>query len=183
MSEQRFREVYDAHAADLLAYLVRRVEQREDAADLLSEVFLVWWRRRPDLPPDEVRMWLYGVARKTLATYERGVRRRYRLAAALAASLRAQPPVTLDEPASHVTDALSRLPAKDREALLLACWEGFTPEQIATVLGIRPGTARVRLHRARERLRLLLDEEHAAATARHHPTGAVRAGRPGSERC
>jgi RNA polymerase sigma-70 factor (ECF subfamily) len=82
VSEGQFRAVYDAHAADLLRFLVRRVEQPEDAADLLSEVFLVWWKRQPDVPSDEARLWLYGVARKVLANYGRGNRRRYRLAVA-----------------------------------------------------------------------------------------------------
>lgn len=183
MSENRFRGVYDAHAADLLAYFVRRVDPVEDAADLVSEVFLVWWRRRPELSGDEERMWLYGVARKTLATYERGVRRRYRLAAALATALRNQPPVMIEEAAAHVTDAVSRLPARDRDALLLSCWEGLTPEQIGAVLGIRPGAARVRLHRARQRLRQLLEEDENAVMPRHQIKGAIRAGTTGSERC
>jgi RNA polymerase sigma-70 factor, ECF subfamily len=44
----------------------------------------------------------------------------------------------------------------DRELLLLIAWDGLTPTQAATVLGIAPVTVRVRLHRARNRLRLAL---------------------------
>lgn len=48
--------------------------------------------------------------------------------------------------------ALATMPEGDREALLLVSWEGLTPDQAAEVLGIRTGTLRMRLHRARRRL-------------------------------
>jgi RNA polymerase sigma-70 factor (ECF subfamily) len=50
-----------AHAPGLLAYFTRRVQQRDDAADLLGETMLVLWRRVADVPSDEqaARLWLY----------------------------------------------------------------------------------------------------------------------------
>ncbi|WP_448641755.1 RNA polymerase sigma factor [Geodermatophilus sp. URMC 63] len=56
----------------------------------------------------------------------------------------------------RVRGALGRLSAEDRELVTLVAWEGLTPAQAAVALGIAPGTARVRLHRARTRLRALL---------------------------
>jgi RNA polymerase sigma-70 factor (ECF subfamily) len=51
---------------------------------------------------------------------------------------------------------LSTLPDDDRELLTLVAWEGLTPAQAAGVLGLTPGATRVRLHRARTRLRAAL---------------------------
>ena len=51
-----------------------------------------------------------------------------------------------------VGEVLSRLPATDAEVLRLWAWEQLDPHEIALVLGIGPGAARVRLHRARRRL-------------------------------
>jgi len=45
-----------------------------------------------------------------------------------------------------------------REVLLLVAWEQLTPAEAAAVLGVPPGTARSRLHRARAALRLALQE-------------------------
>jgi RNA polymerase sigma-70 factor (ECF subfamily) len=60
--------------------------------------------------------------------------------------------------------ALSEIPAKDREVLLLVAWAELTSEQAGQALGIPAGTARSRLHRARQRIRALL------APAGHHDT-------------
>ncbi len=48
--------------------------------------------------------------------------------------------------------ALAELPAAERELLLLVAWENLTPTEAAQVLGIPAGTARSRLHRARQRM-------------------------------
>jgi RNA polymerase sigma factor (sigma-70 family) len=55
--------------------------------------------------------------------------------------------------------ALRALPPEEREVLLLVAWEQLTPAQVALVLGIPPGTARSRLHRARAALRPVLAGE------------------------
>jgi RNA polymerase sigma factor (sigma-70 family) len=47
--------------------------------------------------------------------------------------------------------ALAVLTDSDRELLLLVGWEGLSQAEAATALGISPGAARVRLHRARKR--------------------------------
>jgi RNA polymerase sigma-70 factor (ECF subfamily) len=56
----------------------------------------------------------------------------------------------------ELAEALRRLTPGDRDVLLLAAWGDLTQEQIARTLGIRPGTARSRLHRARRQVRAAL---------------------------
>ena len=65
------------HGRDVLAYALRRAAGPEDAADVVAETFLIAWRRLSDIPAGaEARLWLYGVARHTLANQRRGERRR-----------------------------------------------------------------------------------------------------------
>jgi RNA polymerase sigma-70 factor (ECF subfamily) len=66
--------VYLANASDLLSYFERRVSPVADAADLLSATYLVAWRKVDSIPtdPEQARMWLFGVARRTLANAQRG---------------------------------------------------------------------------------------------------------------
>ena len=65
--EERLRRLYAANAPALLAYALRRGTSREDAADLVSDVFLAAWRRIDDVPAgDEARLWLYGAARRLI---------------------------------------------------------------------------------------------------------------------
>ncbi|HJV09636.1 MAG TPA: sigma factor-like helix-turn-helix DNA-binding protein, partial [Acidimicrobiales bacterium] len=56
-----------------------------------------------------------------------------------------------------VHEALACLGDDDRELLTLSGWEGLTPLELAAVFGIPPATARTRLRRARQRLRVELE--------------------------
>ena len=53
------------------------------------------------------------------------------------------------------------LPEQDRELLLLMAWEHLELRQAAEVLGVRPNTLAVRLHRARRRLSAALEAQKA----------------------
>lgn len=159
-AEARFRKLYADHGREILAYALRRVGDPEDAADVLAETFLVAWRRSADIPVGpEARLWLYGVARRTLANHRRGELRRARLNERLRAELADAisdwtPP---EDGAGEAIAALGRLDPRDRELLRLTAWEELSPRQAATVLGLSAVAARSRLHRARRRLRRELE--------------------------
>ncbi len=153
----RFSRVYRSTRAEILAYLLRRAPQREDAADLLGEVYLAAWRRIDDVPEgDAARLWLYGVARRVLANSYRRQRTVRNVAGVLRAELIARDVAAIDTADAKIVavhDALDALDADDRELLTLTAWEQLTPAEIAGMTGAAPGTVRVRLHRARARLR------------------------------
>jgi RNA polymerase sigma-70 factor (ECF subfamily) len=150
--EQLFRAQYPS-----VAGYVRRRSEPGLVEDLVNEVFLVAWRRLDEVPPDP-RPWLLGVSRNVLGTHIRGARRRRALHERLAAleidSSRMEPPLD----AGAVAAALSALRPKDCEALMLVTWDGLTPSEAALVLGERPASFRVRLHRSRSRFRALLEQ-------------------------
>lgn len=154
-----FEALFTRTSQAVLAYLVRRVDDPTDAADLLAEVYLVAWRRLERVPVgDEGRLWLYGVARRVVANHRRGQARRRQLADRLREQLQSAPitaPPPSDEEA-RIHAALAQLPDADKEILRLTAWEGLGAHEAAVVLGIRPDAARARLARARQRLRELL---------------------------
>jgi RNA polymerase sigma factor (sigma-70 family) len=169
LAEARFRELYAEHRGEILAYALRRVADPEDAADVLAETFLVAWRRFDDLPSrGQARYWLIGVARRALANQRRGDDRRSKLVERLRTELAADlvPMRAETSDGGEVLAALATLEAADQELLRLNAWEGFGPSEAASVLGISSVAARSRLHRARRRLRLALDAQRSAATAR-----------------
>jgi RNA polymerase sigma-70 factor (ECF subfamily) len=155
-AQERFEDVFRRHHPAVVAYARRRVP--EDAADdIVASTFLVAWRKVEEIPA-EALPWLLAVARNVIATQRRGSQRRsalrLRLENAEAGSV--SPPVA-DEPAAGVAAALGRLPANDREAITLIAWDGLRPAQAAAVLGQSPAAFRVRLHRAKRRLRRELE--------------------------
>lgn len=174
--EDRFSALFERTHVALLGYAVRRVADPADAADVVAETFLVAWRRLDDVPVgDDARPWLFGVARRVLANHYRGERRRLALADRLRDSLQeAIPPPQVDGP-SPVELALERLPDDDRELLRLLAWEELAREEIAVAMGLSRGAVRVRLHRARTRLRQAMQdldrETDEAAVKRISRTG------------
>lgn len=153
-----FEQLFDDNARAVLGYAIRRVGP-DEAADVLSEVMLVAWRRRDDLPVEsEARFWLLGVARNVISNRDRSNVRRERLGERLRAELASATADIADDVGTRIAvrDGLLALPEADREILMLTAWEGLEPSEAATVLGIHAAAARTRLHRARTRLRAAL---------------------------
>ncbi|RXZ72458.1 RNA polymerase sigma factor [Agromyces albus] len=158
--EDHIESAYLANAADLLSYFGRRVQIPADAADLLSETFLVAWRRGDRMPaePEQARMWLFGVARRVLANAARGAIRHSDLTHKLRAHLETLPTEHVDTETLDIRAALDAIPADQSELVRLVLWDGFTLPDAATILGISESTARGRYQRARTQLRELLRE-------------------------
>lgn len=165
-----FTAVFDRYYPPVHRYLAQRVGQ-EIADDLASEVFLVAFDRRARYEPAQgsARPWLYGIATNLLHRHRRSEARRYR---ALARSTAAWEAAERDhQPVEHRLDdlavqgeyaatleALSRLAPHERDLLTLLTWEDFSYEQAAAAFGLPVGTVRSRTHRARAKLRRLVEQ-------------------------
>lgn len=157
MQEQKLADLYDSWAAKVHAYAVRHCGV-QGADDVVSETFIVAWRRI-DVIPDDALPWLLVVARNTIAHRHRSAARRARLGDALA-TLPVEQHRTTEEIATarlETIEALRHLSAKEREAVLLIAWDGLTIKAAADVAGCRERAFRARLSRARAHLRAALD--------------------------
>lgn len=164
---ERFTAVFDRHYRQIYAYAARRLG-RDLAEDVASETFLIAFDRRHsyDSARADVRPWLYGIASNLIARHERAETRRYK---ALAKAVGAQEAGDhadavagrLDAMAVRgpLADALRRLPGPVRAVLLLVAWAGLNQQEVAAALDIPAGTARSRLHRARQEMRKALGAE------------------------
>jgi RNA polymerase sigma-70 factor (ECF subfamily) len=153
-----FAEVYDRHAATVYRYAVRRVGV-DGADDVMGETFLVAFERREryDASYDSALPWLLGIA-TILIRKHRGAEARYLRAVASSVL----PEAVVDDrderlDASRAIGELAatirRMPARDRDALLLYAWADLDYEGVALALGVPVGTVRSRLNRARRLLR------------------------------
>lgn len=147
--------MYDESYVRLLGYALGYVN-RASAEEIVSETFLIAWRRLSDVPSRELP-WLFGVARNLIRERYRADQRLRTLCAELGAEgLTGQ---HVGDVAERVADraaalqALAELPDADRELLTLLAWHGLTNAEAAQVLGCSTATLLVRLHRARRRLR------------------------------
>jgi RNA polymerase sigma-70 factor (ECF subfamily) len=147
----RFRALFEANYGAVRRYVHHRGVSGDRADDVVAETFLVAWRRLGDVPNGGALPWLLAVARNVWLNQRRSDRRRY---AFLARLPRPQPVPPPDEPGdgAPLRAALAALGHDDQEILRLVAWDGLTAAEAGQVLGCSPGAARVRLHRARQRL-------------------------------
>lgn len=148
--ERCFREL----APRVFAYARRQCEA-DEAQDVVSDTFLVAWRRWGDVP-DNALPWLLVTARNTIANRRRGTVRRDRLTEDIR---RIEATAGNSPGADHdvieraaVLGALAQLTYHEREALLLVAWDGLSSFEAAKVAGCTRRAFEVRLSRARARL-------------------------------
>jgi len=153
--------LYERHAPAVFRYLARRAGPPA-AEDLLSEVFIAALSASSRVVAHDsgsALPWLYGIGLNVLHRHFR--------------QQQPAPGVTRDlgmdwdavddridawGERGRLRAALAVLTDSDRELLLLVGWEGLSQAEAATALGISPGAARVRLHRARKRVLCTLEE-------------------------
>ena len=153
---KRFEELFDANVRAVSGYARRRAPASE-ADDVVAETFLVAWRRLDDVPV-MAKPWLLGIARRVVANQRRAAIRR----AALTERIAHHPAGTSHDDGRPVVRALSLLAERDREVLLLTAWDGLSCDEAAAVLGCSRTATKVRLHRAKRRLRAAFEQLDAS---------------------
>lgn len=138
------------HAAVVHGYAVRRVGP-DLAEDVLADVFLIAWRRRPDLPAERERAWLLTTARWVITDHRRSAARRERLLRQVPTPGHEPDPAVAVTIALDVQRALASLRPTDQEVLRLAEWDQLTHAEAAALVGCSAATFTVRLRRARAR--------------------------------
>ncbi|MFI9557106.1 RNA polymerase sigma factor [Nonomuraea endophytica] len=158
-----FEAFYRRHVESITRFIARRVDDPHTVADLVAEVFVAVLDSahtyRQGLGSELA--WLYGVARNTLSAERRRAFRESRLAVRLKGRrlldpddlVRLEERIDAESRARRAFEAMAGLPDGERAVLELVVLDQLTVTEAAAALGIRQGTARVRLHRARTALK------------------------------
>lgn len=177
---ERFAEIFDRHFATVFRFAERRVGH-DQAAEVASETFARAFAKRRSFRAEAIDAlpWLYGIASKLILHERRRFVRYLAAVERVSADVRTadherdlhQADRRLDAPAdwAKMRAALLTLSDTDRELLLLVAWDGLSYEEAAAVLELPLGTVRSKLHRAKARLRELLDPNGRTLDDRHIP--------------
>jgi RNA polymerase sigma-70 factor (ECF subfamily) len=169
LSADEIAGLYDRHAEAILAFLVRRTWDPEVAVDILAETFAVALegRRRFRGHDDEAaRAWLYGIARHHLADHFRRTGAQRRAVARLGIERRPLTDIEYEriedlagsrELRDHVAEKLESLPLDQREAVRLRVVEEQGYQTLSNALDISQDTARARVSRGLQALRVAID--------------------------
>ncbi|NRQ30744.1 sigma-70 family RNA polymerase sigma factor [Nonomuraea sp. NN258] len=160
-----FEAFYRRHVDAVTRFLARRVDDPHTVADLVAEVFVAVLDSahtyRAELGTEIA--WLYGVARKTISAERRRAYRRMMLTDRVNGRrqldtddlARLEERIDAERESRRAFEAMAELPEGERAVLELVVIDQLSVTEAALALGIRQGTAKVRLHRARNTLRKL----------------------------
>jgi RNA polymerase sigma factor (sigma-70 family) len=151
---------YREHVDAVQRFVARRVADPHLAADLTADIFLAAigaakrYRARRGRPI----AWLYGIARNVVADEHRRRQREQRAVRRVSgralidpdALTRMEERLDAERQMRDVYQALGCLPDEDRALMELVALDGLSIAEAAAALGLKPVTARVRLHRSRQ---------------------------------
>jgi RNA polymerase sigma-70 factor (ECF subfamily) len=167
--ESALTDLYDRYRTILFSQIMRILNNREEAEDVLQEVFIQVWRRSSDFDEKRGRpfTWLVTLARSRAIDRLRSLASRERVAQA---GSREESEEVSDaardafrsEQRGLVNSALEQLPDEQKHALVLAYFEGLTQSEIAARLGAPLGTIKTRMRTGMMKLRELLGGKSAS---------------------
>jgi RNA polymerase sigma-70 factor (ECF subfamily) len=161
-----FEDVAGTLSDPLQRYLVRMVGNRATADDLLQETLLRIARGLPDFQGrSSVKTWAFTIATRVATDHFRRPETRARIVDVdeiteiSASDADVEGRVVIDEMNSCVREVIHSLPEEYRAALILHDIQGLTAAETAEACGCSLATAKIRIHRARARLKDALGEE------------------------
>lgn len=176
-------EFYRRHIQKVLSFVVRRVGDPEEAADLAADVFVAVMESSDSFDPRRGRAvpWLLGVAANVSSARQRQAGRQAQVETRVRGRClldaddygRLEERIDAERPARRLFNVMANLPEGQRQVLELVVLEELTPTETARALGISPATARMRLTRARRWLHRSLDASDLRLVAGISLRGAV----------
>ena len=162
-----FDELVRRTYVDTYTLAMRLTANEEDARDVVQESYLRAWKGIKRFRGDaQFSTWMYRITANAAATLVQKRRRRRTesleyVEEPIDASIEGQPDVAAESSIGleELARAVAALPPKLRSIVVLKDVYGLSHEAIAEDLGISVAAAKVRLHRARKRLRDVLFEE------------------------
>jgi len=159
MSPEEFNRVFRAQLPMISAYLSRRVPFSE-VEDLASDLFEIAWSKKEQIPEGFELPWLYKTARYLVSNFHRKQSGRNGILARLAEPVAAPSAESIALADIELSDAFAGLIPVEREIISLWALEGLSNAEIAKVLEMSENAAAIRLTRAKQKLKGLLNLEN-----------------------
>jgi RNA polymerase sigma-70 factor (ECF subfamily) len=160
---EAYRLLVRRYGDALFGHALRMSGNQDEAADLVQQALVQGFKRLHTCrEPERVGAWLFRIVANLCKDHVRSPRRRDVPLAALASAVRGpsdpEADVQAAETRKHVWNALQALTPEQREAFVLKHVEGRSYEEIAAVMDLSVASLKMRVHRAREALKGLLEE-------------------------
>lgn len=154
-----FEQVYERYYFDVFRFFIKRIENRQEAEDLTSDVFLYCYKNynRYDSKKSAISTWLFLVAKSMLKTYYRDRKQHLDISDfedwLLADATDMSRAVYLEQLRRFLTEQIKTLPEKQQQVIIMRFFQEKDFDEIAIALDTSQGNIRVMLTRAIAKLK------------------------------
>ena len=154
MTEKEYNECVSQYADNVYRFIVKNLRHEEDARDIVQTAFEKLWRNREAVESKKSKSYLFTVAYNQMIDHIRKNKR-----------IQLKDEFSEDGRVQHqdsgnlkkaLMEALNRLNETQKSLVMLKDYEGYSYEEIGTIMGLNESQVKVYLHRARLTLRTYL---------------------------
>ena len=154
-AEQAFAELYKRHSAKIYAYCLRMTCNKEEAQDIFQETFTKFFQiAKEDKEMNNLPAYLLRIAHNLFLNSKRIEIATVSIEDYMAYGFNNS--LENDELLEHIKSALDSLPNEYKEVFILREYNGLSYKDIADVIGENIGVAKIRIFRAKEKIRKLI---------------------------
>ncbi len=159
--QRLFNELYTQYEKRVFAYCVYVTGDKDQASDVFQEVFIKAYKSLHTVRESEKSAnWLFRIARNeclnSLKVSQRNERRNIDIEDTYESDQLSSPPAEYTDEYDLLKWALTQITEEQRDALLLAEFEGFSLKEVADMTGATVSNVKVRIHRAKMKLQRIL---------------------------
>jgi RNA polymerase sigma-70 factor (ECF subfamily) len=172
MPDLQFNDIFNTYQKPIYNYVLRMVRDGNIAEELTQEIFIKTYKNLSSFRADsKLSTWIYGIATNSCLDYfrssdfkkgknieplEEGILNEDKSGEDIRRILSIEEDLIKSEMAECIRDYIESLPGDYRTVIILHDLEGFKNREIAKILGCNLDTVKIRLHRARQKLRSIL---------------------------
>jgi len=151
--KELIQRIVNQYSDMIIRIAFQYAKNRADAEDIMQDVFFALIKRPPFEDEKYLKAWLIRVTANKSRDFLRAAKKRKTVPLESVACY-------LTERQAEKLDEIRELPEKDRNIIYLFYYEGYTAKEIAEIIGKKEKAVLMRLNRAREKLKHLLEDRY-----------------------
>lgn len=157
-----FGPIFDAYYRKIYSFVYFRVQHKATAEDLVSEIFSKALEKISQYQPAMAKFstWLYQIAKNTITNYFRKVKSTENIEDVweIASNSNIERDADVVIALEQIKQAMEKLPALQRDILVMRLWDDLSHKEIAEILEISEGNSKVSFKRALEKLKIAIGQ-------------------------
>ena len=160
MTDKEYNECVSLYADNVYRFIVKNLQHEEDARDVVQTAYEKLWRNRDMVEYAKSKSYLFTVAYNQMIDHLRKSKRMaYR--EDFGGDMQVEQQLVSSDTKKILNEALNRLSETQRSLVMLKDYEGYSYEEIGTIMNLNESQVKVYLHRARVTLKnYLVSKEH-----------------------